>query len=463
MEAGNQSYQHTKPDDPNDLRNDDDWDDTTEKYRGDKGCCSSFSVSQIAPDSDPDQRPHIRRGCIVSGDLKPGADFQSIQRNNQTKLETTKHGRLECRHPTNKCGLPDWCYSWLFTILIFCFLILVSMVGDDVEVEEEEESSNFGGFDDDEEDDDSLECTDEYGNQTECLDPKIPLLIIIGVLYVISSCCLCCGRVAQSVIYNSGTKDEVDASVQKVKENPVKIYISVICSHHESDGEGSGHTVITYSEQTPVSIGSCLDLSKGRIDYGHYHSILIRQTLEVCCGEPENANKLEEMRLAALERCKGKDKSVVAEIQYQIKGFKELLSVVPPERKLCINRYVLCLSNILLISPLWYMWFYLCGSGFVEFQHKKVFFFNQAPTGVPQQGQVQPFAAPGAGVQMMPMGGQPGMMPMAQQGMMPMAQPGMTPEQQLAQMQQQTAMMQQQMQQQQQMMMMAQQPQQATM
>uniref|UniRef100_A0A7S2VW62 Choline transporter-like protein n=1 Tax=Triparma pacifica TaxID=91992 RepID=A0A7S2VW62_9STRA len=86
-----------------------------------------------------------------------------------------------------------------------------------------------------------------------------------------------------------------------------------------------------------------------------------------------------------------------------------------------------------------------------------------AATGVPQQGQIEPFGAPGAGVQMMPMGGQPGMMPMAQQGMMPMAQPGMTPEQQLAQMQQQTAMMQQQMQQQQQMMMMAQQPQQATM
>ncbi|GMI07877.1 hypothetical protein TrVE_jg2760 [Triparma verrucosa] len=198
-----------------------------------------------------------------------------------------------------------------------------------------------------------------------------------------------------------------------VKQNPLEIYIAVVSYHTEMVGENS-RAVVSHHEEVLVPYQTCLDLSKDKIDYGHYPCILIRQTLEVCCGEPENAKMLDSMRKAAFERCKNKDKYCMAAILYQVDGFPGLQSVVSPQWKFCINRCVICLSNIVLLSPLWYMWFYLCGSGSAQFQHKRVVFFNQSPTSVPQQGQVLPFAAPGAGVQMIPMA-QPGMMPMAQQ------------------------------------------------
>ena len=80
------------------------------------------------------------------------------------------------------------------------------------------------------------------------------------------------------------------------------------------------------------------------------------------------------MRQAAFERCKHKDKKTVAKIQYQVDGFTYLQSAVRPEAKSYINKCVIRLSTCLLISPLWFTWFYLCASGTVDFQHKKVVF-----------------------------------------------------------------------------------------
>lgn len=344
---------------------------------------------------------HIAHKYIVSGDLIPGADFQSIQRTNQGQLETTKRVRLTCNHPTNRCRFPDWFYSWCFAIIIGFFLLALS--GYYLVTQATDENGNLI----DEEDEDDVQT-------------RNGIIGFICFFYLASSCCLRFGRVFQHFIPGFGglggakTKDEVDASVQMVKQNPLKIYIAVVSYHMESGGEGGSYAVVSHHEEVLVPYQTCLDLSKDKIDYGHYPCVLIRQTLEVCCGEPEDAKMLESMRQAAIERCKNKDVACEAEILYQVDGFPGLQSVVSPQWKCCINRCVICLSNIVLLSPLWYMWFYLYGSGSAQFQHKKVVFFNQSPTSVPQQGQVLPFAAPGAGVQMIPMA-QPGMMPMAQQ------------------------------------------------
>jgi len=363
------------------------------------------------------QNPTIQKRYIAnSGDLLiPGADFQSIQRTNQGQLETTKRGRLTCNHPSNQCKYPDWAYSWCCTITIGLFFFIFYLV-----TQYENGNERIDGEDEDEDEEDEDEGDDCFDCEGDSIPYSKGIIGVICFLYLASSCCLCFGRVFQSInnteFGGSGgakTKEEVDASVQKVKQNPLKIYIAVVTYHEEGTSEDS-KTVVTHREQVLVPYQTCLDLSKDKIDYGHYPCILIQQTLEVCCGEPENANMLESMRKAAFERCKNKDKHCTAEILYQVDGFPEFQSVVSPQWKFCINGCVICLSNIVLLSPLWYMWFYLCGSGSVQFQHKRVVFFNQSPTSVPQQGQVLPFAAPGAGVQMIPMA-QPGMMPMAQQ------------------------------------------------